>query len=382
MAAWVQARHDLAQRRQGGVTVIAQFLWGLVQLIPAAPDGQGRMVAAADHRGLGIARQEADELGIVGRHIIHARAGLDKLLPDQDAQPITEPVKGFFFDQPAAPYPQQVDVGILRQPQQPLKLLGLFDTVQHIQRDPVPALDVQPSPVDHQVIRQRIRRGIFIVDKFHAPDAEGDYLYIRKIIIRKNARLHLVERLLARAVRPPQRGPFDTERFRSSRSTCWYSKLRARQSLARPFSPEGERDPRVTLRRFVHLHGHGNFGTLIVIKQVGNHVHIRDARRAVDAQVYIFPDAQMHQSRAKIPPVVHARLLRGHPAGVANLRLLERRGINYHCQQVLAAEVQQAANLEGDRQEHARVLPQRLAVEEKARRIIHAAKDQLDPFVV
>ena len=73
---------------------------------------------------LGILDNELDKLRLFRWDVVNPRTGLDKLLPDQNPQTVTQIIERLFFDQSTAPNPQQIDIRVFSQSQQPLALSG------------------------------------------------------------------------------------------------------------------------------------------------------------------------------------------------------------------------------------------------------------------
>jgi hypothetical protein len=168
----VQPLDHVAQGGQVGMIVAQRPFRPGLQLVAAAPNGQRRMVSLAPHDHGRFVPQPGDEIRVCRRLVVDAGAGLDKLLPDEDAQPVTGIVKAFFFDEAAAPYPQHVDVGPLGQGEQPLQFLRPFHPIEHIHRRPVPAVDIDLAAIDDECVRSRLPLRSLIGHKVNVADAE------------------------------------------------------------------------------------------------------------------------------------------------------------------------------------------------------------------
>jgi len=338
------------------------------------------VVALAGDDLLRFAHHPGDELRRVGRGVVDPGAGLDELLPDHDAQLVAAVVERLRLDQPAAPYPQQIDVGLAGQPQQMLQLLRARHAVEYIQRYPVPALGVNPAAVDLQRVRARVRLRAVVGEQRHVADAKASRAGVGEQATFRIGDAHpgFVEGLLAMPVGPPQ------ARLRG-RQIDAEAGLAGGQGVAHPLPGDGgsvQAQHRLNLDGLSLRNVQRDRDRYVGVIQIGRKLradeHVRDARRAADLQGDVIPDAEVDHARAEVPPVSHAALVGAHPARPPDLRLLRRGRRDDHRQRILRAVAQPVADLEGGGGEHAGVCPQRLAVEEELRLVVHASEDQPD----
>jgi len=317
-----------------------------------------------------LAFHERDEGRIAGRDVVLPGAGLNELLPDQDAEPVAAVIKRFLLDQAAAPHAQDIDVRLPRQRQQMVELFRPLDAVHQVQRDPVPPLEVDFAPVDLGRVGAGGWVGRIVGHEFQPADAECHSLCIglRARCRVDHAHARLVERLLAVPVRPPQRGALEREARRPDFALEYHAAPVDHGAVTHHLDfglGGGGR---------VERHPHGDLGPLKVVSQYRAHPHIGDPLRPGDIELHAVPNASMHQARAEVPPVGHAALMRADQARPPDLRLFIRRRLDHDCQQVLRAEVQQLAHLEQRRGVHPAVRAQPFPIEVKLRLVVHPVK--------
>ena len=169
-------------------------------LVVAAPERDRRVVAQVLHL-------VADLAAHAGEEVLVARiggAGEHEVVPDHDAELVAGLVERGMLELAAAPHAHHVHVGRLRVAEQ-LAVVAVLPVLERVARNPVRALAEDALAVhgDRHLAAllavHGVGRGVHVVD--HLELAEADAARDRRLAER---RAEVVERLVARAVRPPE----------------------------------------------------------------------------------------------------------------------------------------------------------------------------------
>ena len=196
---------------QGDVGIVVAHRVGLVfhQLVAPAPGGKAGVIPPGDGGVAGSSLQQMQIRRLAGGGIVNAGAGLDELLPHQDAQLIAEVIEAVLLDKSAAPDPNHVYMHGSRRLEGDLIPLPGNVAVDVVQGCHIHALDVDASAVDFVGIGQGPGGGVLVLQEAQTADALAEGGAVQLPCPLPEAEGHVIQVLLSRPVGPPQPGAWE-----------------------------------------------------------------------------------------------------------------------------------------------------------------------------
>ena len=167
------------------------------------------LVVATPQRQAGAVPQAPDILlrlhsHVLGKGVLFGvdSASEDKILPDQDAVPVTQIIEAFFLVESAAPHPQHIHVGCRRIRNQAFHI-SVADAGWHgIGRDPVGSLGKDWHTVNHE--REGLTPFVRFTPQLHRSQSHLVAAPVQNSFPGFQAHFNLVERLLSKFIWPPE----------------------------------------------------------------------------------------------------------------------------------------------------------------------------------
>ena len=358
----------------------------LVVLVVPGPERDRRMVAVAHHDGAHLLLDGLGERVVHRRH----RAGHHEVLPHHHAvlvAPVEERVR---LVHAAAPHAHEVavEVGHHRQGPRELRRLAGRDGVE---RDPVDAAHVDRLAVDLEEEASRTLRQLAVV-VLELDGADADPAHVARED--RPVRAHqldrrVVERLRARAARPPELGVGERQAHAAVRPPVHARAGGDDLAAARERGTHG--------RLVAMAERRGDAGARKDMRPARFDVQVaHDPRRLLDAgrrthlEPHVAPDAAHGQVRHRVPPV-HVRRLaevlvaraaahRVAELAEAHLSRREAHRTDQHLHRVLRADPNPIRHVELVRDEHVVGLADLFAVEEHVRERVDAVEHEHRPL--
>ena len=150
----------------------------------------------------GITKHRHLQVKSLGLRIDSQAAGEHEIMPEHDAQTVSDLIEGIAFVDATAPDAQHVHVGQSRRREQAFEFVVGHTLLKGVRRDPVAALDEYRPRVDAEVERRAVNhRPVAHLNELHRTEADRTHADLLFMVVDTE----LVESLVTEAIRPPER---------------------------------------------------------------------------------------------------------------------------------------------------------------------------------